>query len=88
MLLGSQKHVSDKPENLRPEQLQALKETFIKNDHPRFRREIAVNHHMPYGTAAAYSEGVKNASLERMARLVKIVGMLLQTKVYLFWRKS
>lgn len=43
---------------------------------------------MPHGTAAAYSEGVKNASLERMARLVKIVGMLLQTKVYLFWRKS
>jgi hypothetical protein len=42
---------------------------------------------MPYGTAAAYSEGVRNASVERMARLVKIVGMLLQTKVYLFWRK-
>jgi hypothetical protein len=61
---------------------------FVKNDHPRFRREIAANRHMPYGTAAAYTEGVENASIERMARLVKIVGMLLQTKVYLFWRKT
>jgi hypothetical protein len=42
---------------------------------------------MPYGTAAVYAEGIRNASMERMARLVKIVGVLLQTKVYLFWRK-
>lgn len=56
--------------------------------HPRFRREIAVNRHMPYGTTTAYAEGIKNANMERIAKLVKIVGMLLQTKVYLFWRKS
>ena len=87
-LLGSQKHVSDKLESLSPKQLEALKESFVKNDHPRFRREFAANRHMPYGTAAAYAEGVRNASMERMARLVKITGMLLQTKVYLFWRKS
>jgi hypothetical protein len=87
LLLGSQKYVSDKPENLRPEQLQALKETFIKNDPPRFRREIAANRHMPYGTTAAFAEGVKNANMERIAKLVKIVGMLLQTNVYLFWTK-
>ena len=86
-LLGSQKHVSDKLQSLSPKQLEALKETFVKNDHPRFRREFAANRHMPYGTAKAYGEGVRNASMERMARLVKITGMLLQTKVYLFWRK-
>jgi hypothetical protein len=32
---------------------------------------------MLYGTGAAYAEGIKNANMERMARLVKIVGMLL-----------
>jgi len=63
-----------------------MKEAFIKNDHPRFRREIAAIRHMPYGTAAVYGEGMRNASIERLAKLVKIVGMLLQTKVYLFWR--
>ena len=85
-LLGSQRYVSDKLQSLSSEQLEELKEAFIKNDHPRFRKEIAANRHMPYGTAAAYAEGVRNASMERMARLVKITGMLLQTKVYLFWR--
>jgi len=43
---------------------------------------------MPYGTTAAFAEGIKNVNKEKMAKLVKIVGMLLQTKVYLFWRKS
>jgi hypothetical protein len=52
--------------------------------HQHFRREIAANRHMPYGTAAVYAEGVRNASVERMAKLVRIVGMLLQMKVYLF----
>ena len=51
--LGSLKHVSDKLQSLSPEQLEALKESFIKNDHPRFRREFAANRHMPYGTSAA-----------------------------------
>src|SRR3990172_11748237 len=86
-LLGSQKHVSDKLQNLTQEQLEVLKESFVKNDHPRFRREFAANRHMPYGTSAAYGEGVRNASMERMTRLIKITGMLLQTKVYLLWRK-
>jgi hypothetical protein len=75
-------------QNLNSEQLEPLKETFIKNDHPRFRREIAAIRHMPYGTSAVYQEGIRGASLEKLARLVKIVGMLLQTKVYLFWSKE
>ena len=87
-LLGSRKHVSDRLQCLSSGQLEALKETFIKNDHPRFRREFAANRHMPYGTSAAYVEGIRDASIERVARLVKITGMLLQTKGYLFWRKS
>jgi hypothetical protein len=64
-----------------------LKEAFIKHGHPRFRKEIAATRHMLYGTAAVYAEGVRNASLDRVAKLVRIVGMLLQTKVYLFWSK-
>jgi hypothetical protein len=83
---GSQKHVLNKLESLSPEQLYGLKESFVKNDHPRFRREFAANRHRPYGTSAAYVEGIRDASIERVARLVKITGMLLQTKVYLFWR--
>jgi ABC-type transport system involved in cytochrome c biogenesis ATPase subunit/GNAT superfamily N-acetyltransferase len=87
-LLGSQRYVCDKLVGLNPTQIEALKEAFVRNDHPRFRKEIAVTRHMPYGTVAVYAEGVRNASLERIAKLVRIVGMLLQTKVYLFWRRD
>jgi hypothetical protein len=40
---------------------------------------------MSHGTATAYADGVRNGSMERMARLVRIAGMLFQTKVFLFW---
>ena len=47
-LLGSQKHVSNQLQNITPKQLESLNATFIKNDHPRFRREFAANRHSPY----------------------------------------
>ena len=86
-LLGSQKHVVNRLQNLSAEQLNTLRQAFTKNDHPRFRRAFAANRHKPYGTEAAYTESIRDLNLEGMAKLIKIVGMLLQTKVYLFWRK-
>lgn len=38
------------------------------------------------GKTEKYKTGI--ASLEKLAKLIKICGMLLQTKVYLFWEKS
>ncbi len=87
-LLGSRKNVSDKLQSLSSELIADLKETFVKNDYPRFRRGLTVNRRIPYGTANAYVVAVNNASMEKLGRLVKITGMLLQTKVYLFWRKQ
>jgi len=60
-----------------------LKESFIKNAHPRLKKGFTP--HQPYGRKADYIEGVKNADLAKMAKLIKIVGVLLQSKVYLFW---
>lgn len=86
-LLGSERYVRGKLEELSPVQLEALKEAFIKNGHQRFRKEFAVCRCMPYGNTKAFRKGMANADLEKIGKLVKIVGMLLQTKVYLFWRK-
>src|SRR3989304_5343264 len=66
-LLGSQKHISNKLQSLSSEQVEVLREAFVKNDHPRFRREFAANRHKPYGTAKAYAEGIKNANIERIS---------------------
>ena len=85
-LLGSQRYVCGKLEGLSAEQISALKEAFKKNDALRFRRELVALRHVPYGTTKLYQEGIDGADLERLARLVRVVGVLLQTKVYLFWK--
>ena len=85
-LLGSQKYVVDKLESLSSEQLEILKQVFIKNDVPRLRKVFAL--HQPYGRKAEYVEGMKDADLPKMAKLIRIVGLLLQSKVYLFWTDS
>jgi len=86
-LLGSSRYVRSKLEGLSSEWMVTLKTAFIKNSHPRFRKEFASCRHMPYGKTRDYAVGVENADLEKLTKLVKIVGMLLQTKIYLFWGK-
>ena len=51
--------------------------------HPRFMKEFF--YHKPYGKAKLFKEKVDEAGLEKLTKLIKIVGLLLQTKVYLFW---
>jgi hypothetical protein len=86
-LLGSSRYVRSKLEGLSSEWMVTLKTAFIKNCHPRFRKEFASCRHVPYGKTRDYAVGVENADLEKLTKLVKIVGMLLQTKIYLFWGK-
>jgi hypothetical protein len=38
-----------------------------------------------FGKKEAYANAVMKANLERLARLIKVCGFLMQTKVYLFW---
>jgi len=85
-LLGGSRYVRSKLEGLSSEWMVTLKTAFIKNSHPRFRKEFASCRHVPYGKTRDYAVGVENADLEKLTKLVKIVGMLLQ-KVYLFWGK-
>jgi hypothetical protein len=68
--------------------LSSLREAFVRNKHPRFKKEFASSRHQPFGLTSDYIKGIENADSEKLARLIKIVGMLLQTKVYLFWEKD
>jgi ABC-type ATPase with predicted acetyltransferase domain len=86
-LLGSERYVKAKLENLTSAQLSLIREAFVKNSHPRFKKEFAASRHQPFGKTSDYIKGIENADSEKLARLIKIVGMLLQTKVYLFWSK-
>ncbi|MDH5634294.1 MAG: hypothetical protein OEY30_00555 [Candidatus Bathyarchaeota archaeon] len=55
------------------------------NAHARFMKYFSC--HIPFGRKKAYAEEVMKASLERLSRLIKVCGFLMQTKVYLFWQK-
>jgi len=68
---------------LRGEDLTKLREAFIKHSHLRFMKYFFCR--MPFGRKEVYAKEVMKASLERLARLIKVCGFLMQTKVYLFW---
>jgi ABC-type ATPase with predicted acetyltransferase domain len=84
-LLGSERYVQEKLQRLSSKQISQLKKVFIKNKHPRFKKEFASSRHQPFGKTSDYERCVENADMAKMAKLVKLVAMLLQTKVYLFW---
>ncbi len=83
--LASERYVQRKLESLQLEQINKLKEVLIKNKHPRFRQEFAASRYQPFGTLADYVTSVHKADLPELSKLIKLVGMLSQTKVYLFW---
>jgi hypothetical protein len=56
-----------------------------KNAHLRYLKEFF--YHQPYGKRQLYQQEVQTASLEKLAKLIHVTALLLQTKVYLFWQK-
>jgi hypothetical protein len=85
-LLGSTRHVAEILKGLSQSQLTELKITFVRFRHTRFSKSFS--YHLPYGTVEVYRRQIQEASLEKIALLIKICGFLLQSKVYLFWRRT
>ena len=84
-LLGSEKYVLNNLQTLSDEQIQAIREAFIKHCHARFMKYFFP--HLLFGHKKVYVEEIKKVSLERLSHLIKVCGFLLQTKVYLFWKR-
>jgi ABC-type transport system involved in cytochrome c biogenesis ATPase subunit len=87
-LLGSQKYVLGKIDTLSSGQLELLRGCLQRCGHQRFRKEFAVSRHLPYGNSSEFKKCIGEAGVQKLTRLIKIVGMLLQTKVYLFWKSE
>jgi GNAT superfamily N-acetyltransferase len=85
-LLGSQPYVLAELARLTDDQIVILRGSLQRSGHPRFRKEFAISRHVPYGKTAEFKKCIAEADLPKLGRLLKIVGMLLQTKVYLFWK--
>jgi hypothetical protein len=76
----------DKFEKLSEDKINKIKEAFIKNPHVRFVKGFCP--YKPFGDKQVYVEKLRQASLKQLAGLTRICGMLMQTKVYLFWAQS
>ena len=85
-LLGSTDYVLNRIESLKEEGVEKIREAFIKNNHTRFMKSFS--YHLPFGSKEAYKKEIMNASLEKLNHLIKICGFLMQTKIYLFWKKQ
>jgi len=84
--LGSKHYVKTVIEGLDPAKLAQLREAFLHNKHPRFRTQFAsFGRRLPFFTKEQWTEAIKTADLEKLAALIRVVGILLQKKVYLFW---
>lgn len=82
--LGSEHYVLRKLKKLCPGDLEKLRNVFVQNKHPRFMKYFFPRE--PYGRSKLYGEKIGKASLEDLARLIKLCGLLMQVKVYLFWQ--
>ncbi len=87
-LLCSERYVQEKLQRLSPQQVCQLKNAFIKTKHPRFKKEFAASRHQPFGKTSDYERSVQNADLTKITKLVKLTAVLLQQKIYLFWKRK
>lgn len=85
-LLSSEGYVLSRLKMLSEENLARIKMEFVAHSHGRFRKSFACD--LPFGTKENYQKNVLNISLPKLASLIKICGVLMQTKSYLFWEKS
>jgi hypothetical protein len=86
VLLGSQKYVLNELRSLSDEQVLEIRHAFMKNVHVRFLKEFF--YHEPYRKRELYRQRVETATLEKLAKLIHVTALLLQTKVYLFWKRK
>jgi len=73
-LLGREHYVEAKLEPLTSKQLTSIRNTFVKNAHPSFKKEFASNRHQPSGKTADYVIALGKADSAKIAKLIKIMG--------------
>lgn len=85
-LLSCEKYVIEKLKSLNEDKIELLRRLFSRYRHPRLARALGISD--PYCRKHAYMEMLRKSRIEDLARLIKICGILAQTKVYLFYQKD
>jgi len=83
-LLSSIRYNLEKLKNMNPMEIKKCREILAKLRSPRLHK--FADSHAPYGRSARYRNTVEKASLEKLAKILKALNFLAQTKVYLLWK--
>jgi hypothetical protein len=85
-LPGSKTYLVSKLQTLTDNEVLGVKEAFVKQRHIRFME--CFSHHLPFGTKDSYAMEIMTADLSKLANIIRICSFLMQTKVYLFWKRD
>lgn len=69
-----------------PTYIQAVREILSSLHNPLLLK--FADSHDPFGREAVYKDMLKTISFERLAKILRTIAVLAQTKVYLFWSKT
>ena len=83
--LAFSKYNLEKLKSMNSKEIKECKEILTSVRNPRLKK--FANSHATYGTTENYREAVREASLKKLARMLKALSFLAQMKVYLLWRK-
>jgi len=84
MLLGSTKYNLETLKSMNPKEIKECKEILTSVRNPRLKK--FANSHAAYGRVEEYRKAVSKASLKKLAKMLKALSFLAQTKVYLLWK--
>jgi len=86
ILLASKKQNLRCLRKLSKEEMKRCKDILAKIRHPRLRR--AAVSEKPYTNSATYRSALEKAGIEKIARMLRVLSILMQTKVYLLWKRT
>jgi len=70
--------------SMNPKEIKEYKEILTSNGNPRLKK--FANSHAAYGRIEDYRKAVREVSLKKAAKMLKVLSLLAQTKVYLLWK--
>ncbi len=83
-ILSSIRYSLEKLKSMNPMEIRKCREILAKLRSPRLHK--FGDSHAPYGRNARYRDALEKASLEKLAKILKALSFLAQTKVYLLWK--
>jgi len=86
ILLASKKQNLQRLKELNKREMRQYKDILANVRHPQLRRAAVTE--KPYTNDATYQSALEKTGLEKTAKMLRVLNIILQTKVYLSWKRK